>query len=977
MRPEDFSDFYREIHGHNPFPWQRDLPRQIVDAGCWPGLIDVPTGLGKTSMLDVGVFLAALDFDQVGEKRIGRRRIFLVVDRRVVVDQAESHAKKIAAGLANAGTGSLAAEVARRLRLLGHGPNEEQVLPVVKMRGGTSWDSVWLARPDVPGVVTGTVDQVGSRLLFRGYGVTTGRRPIDASLVGADSLILVDEAHLATVLTTTLASGAAYDSATASLGVPRPVVTKLTATSEGDGQGWTPAFDEASHLADAVAARRIMAHKHLRLERTSKAAAVKVLAEAAEKEAAEPGARVLVVCNTIDRARAVHALLSKSLPAESSPMLLIGRSRQFEREVVVERALDLFGAGRPETPEKAVLVATQTVEVGVDLDATALVSECPSWDALVQRLGRVNRRGERDGSVVVVDDDDPKPPVYGTARIATAEFLQELLADETGGLDVSPLALRRMDPPDGVFLARAEAPLLLPAHLDAWVRTNPAPVNDAPLDAYLHGIGRGTAPVSLVWRDGLLLADGTPAFTGEDELSSVLDVVPVRSEETVEVPLMAVRRWLAEERPVALSDWDEADDEWAPFGDTAARQVLRRVPREGGTSAWAWTSGSGIRPGDTVVAPVELGGLDEYGWAPSSLTPVLDVAEVAAFDRRNPVLRLDDGLPGRLGVDPPAEPLADLLAAWRATDEPETREALAEGLVEDLRSWIADSPAKCPTAWDHSYGPDGSTTRRQRLVELMEQATLEATRRSRARDNADSSTSSVATAILQMPRSTAASWRAATEETSDGTAHLDKRVTLSVHGEAVARRAIEIARNLRLAEPLIRAIGDAARWHDLGKVDQRFQAMLFNGDPVLAAIAGEPLAKSGMPAGDLKRHREARVRSGLPRGARHEGWSHALASEHLAGRAERYEGDEELMLHLIASHHGRARPLLPPIPDDAEHALEAVIEERRVTAALPKKVDLAFVKRFEALNERYGRWGLALLETIVRSADTTISGEGS
>lgn len=270
-----------------------------------------------------------------------------------------------------------------------------------------------------------------------------------------------------------------------------------------------------------------------------------------------------------------------------------------------------------------------------------------------------------------------------------------------------------------------------------------------------------------------------------------------------------------------------------------------------------------------------------------------------------------------------------------------------------------------------------SRARRQQLVELMEQATLEAVHRSRVRVNADAAVSPAATAILQMPRSVSASWRAVTEETSDGTAHLDKRVTLAVHGEAVARRAIEIASNLRLSEPLVRAVGDAARWHDLGKVDQRFQAMLFNGDPVLAAVAEEPLAKSGMPAGDLKRHREARVRSGLPRGARHESWSHALVSEYLAGCAERYEGDEELVLHLIASHHGRARPLLPPIPDDAEHALEADFEEKRVTVALPTGVDLAFAKRFEALNQRYGRWGLALLETIVRSADTTISGEGS
>ena len=86
MKPEDFTDFYREIHGHDPFPWQRDLPQQIVSQGAWPALVDVPTGLGKTSLIDVGVFLAALDADRPGAERLGRRRVFFVVDRRIVVD---------------------------------------------------------------------------------------------------------------------------------------------------------------------------------------------------------------------------------------------------------------------------------------------------------------------------------------------------------------------------------------------------------------------------------------------------------------------------------------------------------------------------------------------------------------------------------------------------------------------------------------------------------------------------------------------------------------------------------------------------------------------------------------------------------------------------------------------------------------------------------------------------------------------------
>src|SRR5690606_37583739 len=49
----------------------------------------------------------------------------------------------------------------------------------------------------VPAVIIATVDQFGSRMLFRGYGTSERLAPIDAALVATDSWLVVDEAHLA------------------------------------------------------------------------------------------------------------------------------------------------------------------------------------------------------------------------------------------------------------------------------------------------------------------------------------------------------------------------------------------------------------------------------------------------------------------------------------------------------------------------------------------------------------------------------------------------------------------------------------------------------------------------------------------------------------------------------------------------------------------------------------------------------------
>src|SRR5690606_22545097 len=105
--------------------------------------------------------------------------------------------------------------VAERLLLLSaerQGSENHRPLIARRLRGGLPREDDWARTPSQPTILCSTVDQVGSRLLFRGYGVSDSMKPVHAGLLGADCLILLDEAHLAEPFRQTLDRLAAYRS---------------------------------------------------------------------------------------------------------------------------------------------------------------------------------------------------------------------------------------------------------------------------------------------------------------------------------------------------------------------------------------------------------------------------------------------------------------------------------------------------------------------------------------------------------------------------------------------------------------------------------------------------------------------------------------------------------------------------------------------------------------------------------------------
>jgi CRISPR-associated endonuclease/helicase Cas3 len=201
-------------------------------------------------------------------------------------------------------------------------------------------------------------------------------------------------------------------------------------------------------------------------------------------------------------------------------------------------------------------------------------------------------------------------------------------------------------------------------------------------------------------------------------------------------------------------------------------------------------------------------------------------------------------------------------------------------------------------------------------------------------------------------------------------------VLLPCHLDRVEHTAREFAAAAGLDESMIRLVTLAARLHDIGKADPRFQADLHGQSSLLRlGLAGfepaELLAKSGRGA-------SSRSVRATPENFRHEALSVALAARHPA-LAELDEDDRDLVFWLIGTHHGYGRPFFPPCLDPqpttvTELASDGTVLLARADAA-PLRLDQGWFERATRLNRRFGPWELARLEGVLRLADHAASAE--
>ena len=638
LRPADFAHYFRAIHCHDPFPWQQALVDRLAADDIWPPVLDLPTGAGKTAALDVAVFHLALRADTPWDAAL---RIALVVDRRLVVDDAFERATRIACTLAAPSAdaeirGAVVREVARRLRHLAGG-GDAPPLVARRLRGGAPLEHDWARTPTQPTILCSTVDQVGSRLLFRGYGVSSRMRPVHAGLLGEDSLILLDEAHLSEPFRTTLAD-------VQEIGQARVKAVLLSATPGTLEQ--SPFSLTQQDREHRILKSRLEAIKPACLMKPIRKLPAGAFADTARTMAGRlqrggvSRPAVGIVVNRVDLAREIFNDLKGAAEAPCECLLMIGRSRAVDRDRIADK-LKPYRTDAPGRCEARQLfvVATQCLEVGVDLDLDGLVTQAASLDALRQRFGRLNRAG-RDipaaGAILVMAEDVAKKAddsVYGDRIRTTWEALTTIAEDDQLDFGVTALERRLNEAAiDAAELAapRARAPVVMPAYLDLWSHTSPPSANDPEVGLFLHGAERAAADVSLVWRGDLSTSDLNDGNSAD--LKTILEMVPPRTAEMIEVPIWAAAAWLSGRRAARIADVPARDEPTASDGGER-KIVFRWAGRDGPRTGLVGSAD--LRPGDVLVVPAQYGGCDEFGWNPDSPDHVSDGADEAALPYRH------------------------------------------------------------------------------------------------------------------------------------------------------------------------------------------------------------------------------------------------------------------------------------------------------------------------------------------------------
>jgi CRISPR-associated endonuclease/helicase Cas3 len=620
------------------------------------------------------------------------------------------------------------------------------------------------------------------------------------------------------------------------------------------------------------------------------------------------------------------------------------------------------------------------------MDADHMICDLVPWERMVQRLGRVNRRGDGDAKVVVVVDSEPVPSdsttnalEKGEASNAAKGQLDELtkkLSALQGEKAILPKGQKKPAEAKATEEKRKQAEKELKKSISACQKRIKA-FKDA--DAKVVARHEAAAAqhralrklLAAVGEKGSLSPDALLRLRDRQELADALrdatTVEPVRPELTrplVDAWSMTsldehpgrpeVDPWLRGFRP---NDPPQTTVVWrrhlpvrtdGTFDAKAARRFFEAAPPHTSEQLetethivldWLIERAATVSeadgealPGAKQVVAIALGGRGEpKGWR--TLSQIVAAKSKGKNENKQAKKAREQGekelkkllvgatlvIDARLGgltdgllsekTNTPAEASDDGSTTWLA------RPDVAHVPVTGFRIRALGAGEEDEAAWRTTQG--AGWVRRHLFV----------------------------TSVVDGEPSAALvidGW-AGDAATEDERAEADRPQQLDEHQSWAEDCARQIAQRLGIETARADLLALAARLHDEGKRAVRWQRAF------KAPIDGRPYAKTKGP-----------IDFDILDGYRHELGSLSYVEGHDRFKALGAE-DQEFVLHLIAAHHGFARPVIGT--SGCDDAPPSIVEERARAVAL----------RFARLSRRWGPWGLAWWEALLRAADQTAS----
>lgn len=544
MAESEYVAFFQHAFktGAKPYPYQVRLATQP-----WPDTLNVPTGLGKTA----AVILAWL-YKRLRGDADTPRRLAYCLPLRTLVEQTSENARSWIENLVTAGC------------------YQRNAVPKLYTLMGGSIDREWDLEPAQEAIIVGTQDQLLSRALNRGYGVSRFRWPVDFGLLNNDCMWVMDEVQLMGVGLTTSTQLAAFRASLGTYGTCRSLWMSATMRCEWldsiDFKSYLPALHEASlaeqDKQESIVRRICQAPKELQQAAVSDPLKKENAIAAFALQHHMPGTLTLIVVNEVKRAQKIYKKLGSLLRGNTAPptlCLLHSRFRFPERQ----RAMAVLK--QPPPAAGTICVATQVVEAGLDISARVLITDLAPWAAMVQRFGRVNRRGEFDTAQIYWLD-------ISGARNPPGPYAVEELVDARGKL----LQLTNARPDNLPLIENRESPRHVIRKRDILELFDTSPdLSGLDIDVTRFVRDAEDLDVQVFWRD-----------IPSDEKIPADAAAPAR-EELCRVPIAALQD---KKHPWQYWAWDHLARQWSRPAAIAPGMVLMLRQADGGYSAeLGWT----------------------------------------------------------------------------------------------------------------------------------------------------------------------------------------------------------------------------------------------------------------------------------------------------------------------------------------------------------------------------------------------------